>query len=229
MSRLYVDFPEAMNEITRDLAELGTNVHTETMQDKNIADDPDFMTKELTNYTYTVLKPNYSEIEGIHEDWVVQEWEDRLVGDLNPGRAWRKRPEVWDQFIEGDHASPHKFSYTYSQRMGGKHIDKLIDELLRHPHSRQLWLPVWWNIDEDRRGDRRVPCSLGYWLVQREGAVHLTYMMRSCDFYTHYANDVALAAMLLHYVCKQTEYKVGTFTHFVGSLHVYSKDVEHVF
>jgi thymidylate synthase len=226
MSRMYADFPEAQNEITRDLAELGTNVHTETMQDKDIKDDPDFMTKELTNYIYTVLKPNYEEIEGTHDEWVQQEWQDRLVGELNPGHSYLRRREVWDQFLEGP---PNRFSYTYSQRMGGKHLDKLIDELLAHPHSRQLWLPVWWTIDEERRGDRRVPCSLGYWFVQREGAIHQTYVMRSCDFYTHYANDVALASMLLHYVAKMTDYKVGTFTHFLGSLHVYAKDVAHVF
>jgi len=228
MSRLFTDFPEAKNEIVRDLAELGTTVHTETMQDKDIKGDPEFATKELTNYVYTVLKPNYTEIEGVHEEWVAQEWEDRLIGELNPGRAWKLRREVWDQFLEKNRMGA-KFSYTYSQRMGGAHIDKLVDELLRHPHSRQLYLPVWWNVDETRRGDRRVPCSLGYWLVHRDGALHLTYMMRSCDIYTHYANDVALATMLLHYVAKQAELKVGSFTHFVGSLHVYAKDVAHVF
>jgi thymidylate synthase len=53
--------------------------------------------------------------------------------------------------------------------------------------------------------------------------------MRSCDLYTHYSNDVALATMLLHYICKRTDFKVGTFTHFIGSLHVYAKDVAHVF
>lgn len=228
MSRLFADFPEAQNEITRDLAELGTDVWTETMQDKDIKGDPDFMTKELTNYTYTVLKPNYTEIEGTHDEWVQQEWEDRLLGELNPGRAWQLRRDVWDQFREMRGAFG-TFSYTYSQRMGGRHLDKLINELVRHPHSRQLWLPVWWNVDENRRGDRRVPCSLGYWFVQRDGALHQTYVMRSCDFYTHYANDVALATMLLHYMAKRTNFKVGTFTHFLGSLHVYSKDVAHVF
>jgi thymidylate synthase len=230
MSRLFTDFPEARNEIIRDLAELGTTVHTETMQDKDIKDDPEYATKELTNYIYTVLKPNYTEIEGVHEEWVAQEWEDRLIGELNPGRAWKLRREVWDQFREIDDGKGYsRFSYTYSDRMGGRHIDKLVDELLRHPNSRQLYLPVWSMTDEERRGNRRVPCSLGYWLVQREGAIHLTYMMRSCDIYTHYANDVALASMLLHYVAKQTDFKVGTFTHFVGSLHVYAKDVAHVF
>jgi thymidylate synthase len=113
--------------------------------------------------------------------------------------------------------------------MGGKHLEKLIDELTLHPNSRQLWLPVWSMIDEERRGARRVPCSLGYWFVQRNGALHETYTMRSCDLYTHYSNDVALATMLLHYICKRTDFKVGTFTHFIGSLHVYAKDVAHVF
>ena len=233
--RMFRDFPEAQNEIKRDLAELGVSVQPETMQDKVVAGDPDFLTKELSNYIYTVLRPDYTEIEGVHEEWVQAEWKDRLVGNLNPGKAWRERPDVWKPLLERDRGMrrgtnpPSRFSYTYSERMGGRHIDFIIDELKIHPHSRQLWLPVWSVTDETRRGGRRVPCSLGYWLVQREGALNLTYMMRSCDFFTHYPNDVALAAMLLHYVAKQTGYKVGSFIHFVGSFHVYHKDVKDVF
>lgn len=233
--RLFKDFPEAQNEIKRDLAELGVDVHPETMQDKFIANDPDFLTKELSNYVYSVLRPDYKEIEGVHEEWVQQEWQDRLVGKLNPGKAWRTRKDVWEQFLERDRGMrkgtnpPSRFSYTYSERMGGKHLQLIIEELKLHPHSRQLWLPVWSSVDESRRGDRRVPCSLGYWFVQREGALNITYVMRSCDFFTHYPNDVALATMMLHYVAQKTGYKVGSFTHFVGSFHVYYKDVKNVF
>lgn len=229
MSRIFRDFPEAQNEIARDLAELGVKVYTETMQDKDIQGDEEFATMELSNYVYTVIKPEYAEVEGIHVDWVKQEWEDRLIGDLNPGRAWKKRPEVWTQFLESDPRHDGNFSYTYSQRMGGKHIDKVIHELEAHPHSRQLWLPVWNNNDENRRGERRVPCSLGYWFVNRDDKLHITYVMRSCDFHTHYPNDVALATILLHHVARQTGLEVGTFTHMVGSLHVYKRDVADVF
>lgn len=230
--RNYKDFPEAQNEIKRDLAELGVEVHTETMQDKNIEGDPEFYTMELANYDYTVLDPQYDEVEGVHEEWVTQEWEDRLVGDLNPGRAWKTRRDVWEQFMESRQIPGRPrthFSYTYSERMGGNHITNLVRELQLHPNSRQLWLPVWWPKDENRRGERRVPCSLGYWFVQRGGKLHETYVMRSCDFFTHYANDVALATMLLHYVARSAKLEVGTFTHFVGSLHVYKKDVADVF
>jgi len=232
--RHFITFPEAQNEIKRDLAELGVRVHTETMQDKQIADDPDFETTELSNYIYTVTRPDYTEIEGLHEDWVAQEWEDRLVGGLNPGRAWKTRKEVWEQFLERDKGQPmkgpSKFSYSYSERMGGNHLQTIIDELKIHPTSRQLYLPVWKaDPDERRRGERRVPCSLGYWFVQREGKIHITYMMRSCDFFTHYPNDVALANIMQHYVARKTNFEVGTFTHFIGSFHVYAKDVADVF
>ncbi len=229
--RFYKDFPEAQNEIKRDLGELGVYVHTETMQDKDIKDDPDFATRELANYIYSVTKPDYTEIEGTSDEWVRIEWQDRLAGNLNPGRAYRARPDVWKQFLEHNHKDGEgRFSYTYSVRMGGKYLDSIIDELRTHPNSRQLYLPVWDRAEDyKRRGKRRVPCSLGYWFVMRAGQIHLTYMMRSCDFFTHYANDVALATVMHHYVAKETGYEVGTFTHFVGSLHVYAKDVADVF
>jgi thymidylate synthase len=177
---------------------------------------------------YTVTDPDYTMIGGVHEEWVAQEWADRLAGELNPGKAWRLREDVWRQFLTGLEAS-RRFDYTYSQRMGGKHIQRVIEEINEHPESRQLYLPVWSEVDERRRGLKRVPCSLGYWFNLRKGRLNLTYMMRSCDFFTHYPNDVALAAMLLRYVADETGYDVGSFTHYIGAFHVFEKDVSHVF
>lgn len=231
--RTYVTFDEAQNEIRRDLKELGVKVHTQTMQDKNIADDPNYETYELANYIYTVTRPDYTDITDLSDDWVRQEWEDRLIGGLNPGRAWKLRKDVWLPFLYktgGYHGTHGRFSYTYSDRMGGNHLQYIVQELKTHPESRQLYLPVWdRNVDERRRGVHRVPCSLGYWFVQRRGELHLTYMMRSCDFATHFANDIALANIMQHYVAGECGYKVGSFTHFVGSFHVYEKDVADVF
>ena len=231
--RFYSTFIEAQNEIKRDIAELGVLVHPETMQDIYVKDNPDYETKELANYIYTVTKPNYTEIEGVHEEWVMQEWQDRLAGNLNPGRSWGKRRDVWVPFLENEylaHRQPGRFAYTYSQRMGGKHMQAIIDELAVHPTSRQLYLPVWdRQHDADRRGKRRVPCSLGYWFVQRGNYLNLTYMMRSCDFMTHYANDVALATIMLEHVAIESGYQPGTFTHYIGSFHAYKKDLGDVF
>lgn len=223
--RIYADFKEAFNEIRRDLAELSIEVQPETQQDKYVADDPDYLTKELYNYDYQVLRPHPIDIEGIHRDWVIAEWQERLRGGSNPGLAWRLRKEYWEDYLEPGGT----FSYTYSGRMGGGHIAAIIDELKKHPHSRQLWLPVWWPEDALKRGQRRVPCSLGYWLVNRENRLHMTYVMRSCDFVTHFPNDVWLANQLQLYISSMADIQMGTFTHFIGSLHVYAKDVAGVF
>lgn len=233
--RMFRDWPECQNELRRELNELGTTVHVETMQDKDVEGDEDYTTKELYSYAYKVLDPDFSKIEGVHLQWLKQEWIDRLEGGLNPGMAWRERREVWEEFLEADKGAgsskyPTKFSYTYSDRMGGKHLQFIIDELKTHPHSRQLFLPVWDRLtDEKRRGTRRVPCSLGYIFLQRDGKVHMTYLMRSCDLITHFANDVCLASMTQQYVADECGYERGSFCHFINSLHCYRKDVKGVF
>jgi len=233
--RTFINFPEAQNEIMRDLAELGTLVRTETMQHFDVTGKEEFDTMELMNYGYTVTRPNYQEVQGVHEAWVEQEWRDRLAGDLNPGFSWKERPEIWEPMLERSQYKQNmgkvgKFSYSYSQRMGGNHLRKLIEEIKVRPNSRQLYLPVWYPNDEDKRVEkRRVPCSLGYHFMLRGGQLHITYMMRSCDFVTHYGNDVALATMLLEYIARMTKKKMGSFNHFVGSLHAYRKDLEGVF
>jgi thymidylate synthase len=53
--------------------------------------------------------------------------------------------------------------------------------------------------------------------------------MRSCDFSTHFPNDVYLAIKLLEYIAGITGYEVGSFTHTIFSLHVYRKDLKEVF
>lgn len=231
--RFYSDFAEAQNEIKRDLAELSVEVQPETMQDIYVADRPEYLTKELWNYTYAVTDTaSYNLIEGAHWDYINLELEERIIGGLNPGTSWKLRRDIWEPLLEKQRVrtkSYDRFSYTYSERMGGVHTEKIVDELRLHPHSRQLWLPVWNPNDETRRGDRRVPCSLGYWFVMRESKLHMTYIMRSCDFITHWPQDVALATMLLRYVAGRVEMDAGHFFHNIGSLHVYAKDVEGVF
>ena len=57
----------------------------------------------------------------------------------------------------------------------------------------------------------------------------MTYMQRSCDFSTHYHNDVWLAVKLLEYVARKAGMQPGHFSHWIGSLHVFNKDVEGIF
>lgn len=221
--RSFSDFKTANNEIRRDLGELGTYVHPQTMQDKNIAFDEDYGTKELLNYDYMVLEPRLEDLSP-SQPWADAEFDER-IHFVWPGaaEAWKHRPEVWQEFAD------RGFGYSYGQRYQDG-LGQVIEELKIHPESRQLFLSVWESFtDPMRLGKKRVPCSLGYWFVRRQGQLHMTYMQRSADFATHFENDQYLSRKLQEYVAKEIGISAGRFTHWIGSLHIYQKDVAGVF
>ena len=225
--RFYTGFGIAANEIKRELAEMSIGVHPQTMQDKIVADDPDYDTMELQNYMYMVSDPigTLGELTP-NQPWADKEFKERISnGHLNPGEAYKERLDVWKEYLHDGH-----FSYTYNERMNWN-LPRVIDELRVHPDSRQLFLSIWDPFtDTDRLGSNmRVPCSLGYLFQLRRCKLNMTYFMRSCDFVTHYQNDAYLAVKLLDHVAWSTGHGVGTFTHYIGSLHVYAKDVKGVF
>lgn len=228
MSRIYVNFAEALDEIKRDLAEMGIDIHPQTMQDKFVGDDPAYATKELQNYVYTVVDAMKS-IDQLNptQPWADHELDERLILSYqgNPGEAYKLRDDVWNEFLHDG-----KFSYSYGERIRDR-VELIIKEIGKRPESRQLYLSIWDpNIDPERVGGvMRVPCSLGYLFQVRDGKVNITYFMRSCDFATHMQNDMWLATRLMYYVAYCTGYEPGDFTHYIGSLHIYKKDVEGVF
>jgi len=248
--RIYVNAQEAYEEIKRDLMEMGIEVKPKTMQDKHIEGNPDYYTKELQNYSYCLLDAKSKDIIGVAQPWADAEFQERIMdpwgvmnyyseeemkerfgvsqGDyINPGKAYKLRPEVWDEYLHDG-----KFGYTYNELIWQNHqLAKIVNRIKIDPDSRQLWLSLW-NPNRDPSllgGLSRVPCSLGYAFQVREGKLNMHYIMRSCDFATFFPNDVYLAIKLLEYVSKQVNIPVGSFTHTIFSLHVYHKDIKGVF
>lgn len=239
--RIYINAEEMIEETKRDLAEMGIVVRPATMQDKYVKGNPDYETRELQNYSYCLLEAKSQDIPGVIQPWADAEFLERITDPflrapdgelsephfLNPGKAWELRKEVWTEYLhEG------KMAYTYNELIwNNDQVTKIINRLKEDPDSRQLWISLWNpNKDPDFLGGvSRVPCSLGYGLQVRDGKLNLHYVMRSCDFATHFRNDVYLAIKFLEWVAEKTGYPVGSFTHTIFSLHVYNKDVEGVF
>lgn len=231
--RIYTEAGEAFEEIKRDLAEMGIWVHPKTMQDKNVEGDPDYETTELQNYCYTILDAKSKDIPNVVQPWADAEFQERITdpaavgGFINPGEAWKLRDNIWGEFFHDG-----KFGYSYNELIwNNDQFNKVVNRLMEDSDSRQLWISLWDPTrDPDLLGGvSRVPCSLGYAFQVREGKLNMHYVMRSCDFSTHFPNDVYLAIKLLEYVACLTGYEVGSFTHTIFSLHVYRKDLKEVF
>lgn len=249
--RIFASPTEAFKEVERDLWEMGISVHPQTMQDLIVEDDPDFVTKEIRGYGFQITNWKWSLVREINalrtlhpdeeafklQQYIMAEFEDRVADTpSNPGHSFKYRPEVWNQFLHDG-----LFGYTYSERIHPQ-LSLIISELRTNPETRQAIITIHTNIAPlgrrgecppriardlaNRGGGGRVPCSMYYQMMIREGKLDLIYTMRSCDFLIHFAVDICLALRLQEKIAVELGKETGTFTYFVGSLHAYTKDMK---
>ena len=151
--RLYMNAYEMYEEVKRDLAEMGIEVHPKTMQDKNIEGNPDYYTKELQNYSYCLLDAKSQDIPGVSQPWADAEFNERVTDPwdrtpdgkvdpfstpeyLNPGKAWELRKEVWTEYLhEG------KMAYTYNELIwNNDQVTKVINRLKKAHHMSVIFI-----------------------------------------------------------------------------------------
>lgn len=88
-------------------------------------------------------------------------------------------------------------------------LDDVVNLLVRHPTTRQAYLPIWYPEDTGAHHGERVPCTLGYHFLLRDHDLHVTYPIRSCDFIRHFADDVYLASRLCQWMISQLQASSG--------------------
>lgn len=247
--RIYENCHELLSETYREVVEMGILVKPKSMQNKNVEGNEDFYTKEIRGYQYNLLglgKQNllFESLEV--RDWAEAEFIERISnakhGDIdesyynsdmniNPGKAWLKRKDVWEQFLVFGHDNKPKFDYSYNERINWlDSLDLIIKELIRNPDTRQAVLSIY-----DKKdvlyigGKKRIPCSMYYnFHVRQDGdnglKLNIIYHQRSADVVTHFGNDIWLAWQLMLYVADKIWVRPGNLIHNIDSLHAYKKD-----
>lgn len=250
--RIYTNPLEAVQETERDLYEMGIVCHPQTMQDKDIRGNKDYETLEVRGYSFKIIdwQLSLTHLKKVmkhffpdcYDDamvYVLQEFRDRCGRALNPGNSYKIRNGLWSEFLHDG-----KFSYTYSERMFLQ-LHDTIEELRIRPGSRQGIITIHSNICpgpyntqtgvnevlssadlRNRGGNARIPCSMYYQVMIREGKLDLIYTMRSCDLLVHFPIDIAIALCLQDYIADKLGILMGTFTYFTGSLHAYKKNLD---
>lgn len=251
--RIYENCEELMSEMGRDLWEMGKIVKPKTYQNKVIEGNEDFITKELICEQYCLTSLKHSDYLFAYtkaKAWADAEFNERIIG-LNPGTAWKLRPEMWEQFLVDG-----KFDYSYGERFNQTVrykeevlplIQAVAKQLADDPDTRKAILPVYGSfirkevdgllnyerdIDE-MDGHKRIPCSMYFDFLIRNGKLNMCYHQRSSDFVQHFGNDVYLAWSLMVLMVKlvnnlkgsdEDEVEVGYLYHTIDSLHAYQKD-----
>lgn len=192
--------------------------------------------------------------------WADDHFEERVGGKpLNPGVQWAKWP--WGNSADGFRDKDGQFSHTYMERIWPKFagtsysptgdtakssrndpnsgirfdygdLNDVVQHLADHPLTRQAYLPIWFPEDTGVAHGTRVPCTLGYHWIVRDGYMHTVYYIRSCDVVRHFQDDIYLSVRLTLWLLNQlrerdTKWKKvvpGFFTMHITSLHMFKAD-----
>lgn len=140
---------------------------------------------------------------------------------VNPGKAI----EVDEVGVLSKHRKEDgTLTYTYSERMNPQ-LEKIVTLLKEHPETRQAFMSIWDpNQDVERLEKDRVPCSIGFHFLVRNGKLNLVYYMRSLEVSLCLGNDMYTSTRLLETMAGWLDLEVGSVTFMVGSLHYFEED-----
>jgi hypothetical protein len=180
---------------------------------------------EALDYSFKV--PMYSDLIKLRHDinpnlpWADEHFDERVSGiPYNPPPS----SEIWPYRNPTSYNDKEQFSHTYPERFWPKWVNKptrfqgdrnmglryylgdlddVVKLLYREPNTRQAYLPVFFPEDTGAAEGQRVPCTLGYLFRYTDGYLHITYKIRSCDYFRHFRDDIYLAARLLIWVLEK--------------------------
>lgn len=105
---------------------------------------------------------------------------------------------------------------------GINQVENVIGILSRKPHSRQAVMQLF--EAADIVGEHKdVPCTCTLQFMNRGERLHMFVTMRSNDVHWGLPHDVFCFTMLQEIIARSLGIDVGTYKHWVGSLHLYKK------
>ena len=105
-------------------------------------------------------------------------------------------------------------------------LDKAINRLVHDPLTRQAVVTVWDPLHDQQDGIKDIPCTVSFNWHLRNGELHQTTHMRSNDVWWGWTYDVVMFTQLQCTLANILGAGIGTYTHVVDSLHMYTSNVD---
>lgn len=186
----------------------------------------DHSTKELTN---VMLKVNDVRDALITERKISLPY---LCGELlwymmesNQVDFISKFAKKWSEISDDGETSNSAYGYILGQKHGFNQVEKIIELLKQDPYSRRAVMNL--NVPNEKVIETKDEiCTIALQFLVRDGKLHCLTMMRSNDVYRGMPYDIAFFTSLQKMIAYRLRILSGTYTHVVGSLHLYDSDEE---
>ena len=234
---------EAIGNSFKDLRDNGEIATSKKWQ---AIDTPDDLHEIINRYIQMDMPEGIEELARLSDadmPWSEDHFQERIDPNCNhnPGYQYQNWPYYKVNTEDNDKKFRKEgetfFSHTYMERfwpdkslkgtgkMGYQfgNFDDLIARLKDDPGSRQAFYAIWHPQDSNNDGVR-LPCTIGYHFLIRNGKLHMTYLIRSCDIMRHFKNDIYMTIRLAQYVRDEVDPKLelGELSMWIGSLHCWN-------
>jgi thymidylate synthase len=103
-------------------------------------------------------------------------------------------------------------------------LAQVLDTLSRDPGSRRAVIQLY-DPETDARGNKDVPCTLGYRFFLRDGSLQMHTTMRSQDLWLGFCYDIFTTTILQELLAGWLGAGLGSYWLSIDSLHLYDHDI----
>jgi thymidylate synthase-like protein len=177
---------------------------------------------EWANWPWASSADKFRKDEMFNHSYAERYW-PKLAMQLGSARTVSEMAHSHDHLSDVIIGPNKGIRYDYGD------LGDVVNQMVKDPNTRQAVLPVFFPEDTGAVHGDRVPCSIHYHFMIRNGKLDIFYYLRSCDFVRHFRDDIYLTLRLQLWVIDQLKAKgvdvvPGNFRMFIGSLHLFKND-----
>ena len=181
-----------------------------------------FDTREILNVSVTINDATQAHVAGTARRFArriaATETLHLLAGVSSLEQLDMASGDRFSQFADGG-----RLRGAYGPRTRGQ-LQQIVQLLHSQPNTRQAYFTIW-RGDEHDMVVHDLPCTLGGQFLLRDGKLHLRVNMRSSDVFLGVPYDWLMFSRLQMVIAGCLGVEVGSYTHDVGSQHLYERDV----
>jgi hypothetical protein len=168
---------------------------------------------EVANPTITAangVRPYYSPEIGLVEGL-------QLISGVSDSALTAQIQPNFRNYMEDDTG---KFWGAYGPRIVNQ-LPIIIERLREDPDTRQAVITLWDPEFDAHGGKKDHPCTSLFNFRIRDGKLNMSTFMRSNDAIHGWTFDLIQFSMLMQSMAVELDVEVGTYSHHVGSFHIY--------
>jgi len=163
-------------------------------------------------------------VRGISPSYLLGEWLWYFNG-FNSVKFISQYGSMWERLTDNGMTNNSAYGHLMKYKFGFDQIEKMIELLQKDPTSRRAVI----NLNTPNKNvieTHDEPCTIALQYLIRDGKLNCTGMMRSNDIWFGFPYDIAFFTELQRYIAHRLDIPVGSYTHFVTSMHLYDKDYD---